>query len=461
MAVEFKLPDLGEGIHEAEILAVKVKPGQDIREDEPLFEVETDKAVVEIPSPYTGKVEKVLVKAGDIITVGSVMISFITGAEDKQSAQVVEKEAAAVPAKTAAGSKKEATVSADTRVNQNAGEGPVPASPATRRLARELGFDLRQITATGSGGRVLKDDVRAFAAKSLEPMVSSALAFGKKEETQLDKPVSLNEKYGGGKESGSAVAEPTALNSANGPSPVALPDFAKYGPVERVLLRSIRRKTAESMARSWAHIPHVTHCDEAELTNLEAARAKLETELKKQGGRLTFTTFVLKAVASALKKYPQFNASLDEARGEIVFKHYYNIGVAVATERGLIVPVIRDVDKKGIVELTLELNELAEKTRLGKIEVERLQGGTFTVTNVGAIGGTSMSPMINFPEAAILGMARAQQKPVVKNGEIAIGIIMPFALSFDHRIADGAEAAYFMRHIVSRLEEPYNFLLEA
>jgi pyruvate dehydrogenase E2 component (dihydrolipoamide acetyltransferase) len=463
MGVEFKLPDLGEGIHEAEVLAVKVKPGQDIREDEPIFEVETDKAVVEIPSPYTGKVEKVLVKAGDIVTVGSVMITFITGAEDKQSAAVAAKEekeeAPAVAAKSAAGgSKKEATVSADARVHS--GEGPVPATPATRRLARELGFDLRQIPATGSGGRVLKDDVRAFAANSLEPMVSSALAFGKKEETKAaEQPISLSDKYGGAKEGG-AVAEPTALHF-NGPAPVALPDFAKFGPVERVLLRSIRRKTAESMARSWAHIPHVTHCDEADLTTLESARAKLENELKKQGGRLTFTTFVLKAVASALKKYPQFNASLDEAKGEIVFKHYYNIGVAVATERGLIVPVIRDVDRKGIVELTLELNELAEKTRLGKIEVERLQGGTFTVTNVGAIGGTSMSPMINFPEAAILGMARAQQKPVVRNGEIAIGIIMPFALSFDHRIADGAEAAYFMRHIVSRLEEPYTFLLEA
>jgi pyruvate dehydrogenase E2 component (dihydrolipoamide acetyltransferase) len=464
MGVEFKLPDLGEGIHEAEVLAVKVKPGQDIREDEPLFEVETDKAVVEIPSPYTGKVEKVMVKTGDVITVGSVMVTFITGVGDKQSAPLVEKEeVAAVPAKaTAPAAKKEATVSSDARANNAApstSEGPVPATPATRRLARELGFDLKQIPATGSGGRVLKEDVRAFAANSLEPMVSSALAFGKKESAKVEEPVSLSDKYGG-KDVGSAVAEPTAL-SVNGPSPVALPDFAKYGPVERVLLRSIRRKTAEAMARSWAHIPHVTHCDEADLTNLEGARTKLEEELKKKGGRLTFTTFVLKAVASALKKYPQFNASLDEAKGEIVFKHYYNIGVAVATERGLIVPVIRDVDKKGIVELTLELNELAEKTRLGKIEVERLQGGTFTVTNVGAIGGTSMSPMINFPEAAILGMARAQQKPVVRNGEIAIGLIMPFALSFDHRIADGAEAAYFMRHIVSRLEEPYTFLLEA
>jgi len=478
MGVEFKLPDLGEGIHEAEVLAVKVKPGQDICEDEPLFEVETDKAVVEIPSPYTGKVEKVLVKAGDIITVGSVMVTFITGAGDKQSAPLVEKEeVSAVTAKTPT-SKNEAissAFSADPRANlsnaahsnaahsnqptHSAGTVPVPATPATRRLARELGFDLRQIPATGSGGRVLKDDVRAFAANSLEPMVSSALAFGKKEDSKLEQPVNLSDKYGG-KETGSALAEPTAL-SFNGSAPVALPDFAKYGPVERVLLRSIRRKTAESMARSWAHIPHVTHCDEADLTNLEGARVKLEAELKKQGGRLTYTTFVLKAVASALKKYPQFNASLDEARGEIVFKHYYNLGVAVATERGLIVPVIRDVDKKGIVELTLELNELAEKTRLGKIEIERLQGGTFTVTNVGAIGGTSMSPMINFPEAAILGMARAQQKPVVRNDEIAIGIIMPFALSFDHRIADGAEAAYFMRHIVSRLEEPYTFLLEA
>jgi pyruvate dehydrogenase E2 component (dihydrolipoamide acetyltransferase) len=243
--------------------------------------------------------------------------------------------------------------------------------------------------------------------------------------------------------------------------PFELPDFAKFGATERIPLKSLRRKIAMSMTQSWTHIPHVTTFDEADVTELDTLRARYEADVKKKGGKLTLTVLTLKAVVSALKKYPQFNASLDEKTSEIVFKHYYNIGIAVATERGLIVPVIKDVDKKGIVELSAELAEIAEKTRAGKIELERLQGGTFTITNIGAIGGTGAVPMVNFPECAILAMARATLKPVVKDGNIQPGLILPLSMSFDHRIADGAEAAFFVQHIVKMLQEPFTFILEA
>jgi pyruvate dehydrogenase E2 component (dihydrolipoamide acetyltransferase) len=267
---------------------------------------------------------------------------------------------------------------------------------------------------------------------------------------------SLSSKYG---ESGAKSAP--LHEGGMAAAAVDLPDFSKFGPVERVPLKGIRRKIAQNMTQSWTHIPHVTTFEEADVTQLEALRAKHENEIKQLGGRLTLTVFALKAIASGLKKYPQFNASLDEKTGELVFKHFYNIGVAVATERGLIVPVIRNVDQKSVIELSKELADLSGKTKAGKVELERLQGGTFTLTNIGSIGGTNMVPMINHPEAAILGMARAAQKPVVRNGNIEIGLIMPLALSFDHRIADGAEAAYFMQHIVKRLQEPFTFLLEA
>jgi pyruvate dehydrogenase E2 component (dihydrolipoamide acetyltransferase) len=469
MLFEFKLPDLGEGIHEAEVLSIEIKAGEMVKEDQLILKVETDKAAVEITSPVSGKVQEIFVKAGEIVTVGTVMVSFETTSAPHGAAPQVAEAPAAQPARepVAATADSGAARAPSNYVNELAGARPIPATPATRRLARELGVDLRLVPATGPAGRVMKEDVRSFAAKSLEPMVSDPLAQRRAAKQQSKEgaasgngsPQSLSAKYGGGEGGHEGQAAPANLHAA---PPVVLPDFSKYGKVERVLLRSIRRKTAEGMARSWSHIPHVTQFDEADLTALDAVRSKFDEQVKGAGGRLTFTVFVLKAVVSALQKYPQFNASLDEAKSELVFKHYYNIGVAVATERGLIVPVVRDVDRKGIVELAVELAEIAEKTRLGKIELEGLQGGSFTITNVGAIGGTGMVPMINHPESAILGMAKAAQKPIVRDGKIEIGLILPLALSFDHRIADGAEAAYFLRHIISRLEEPFSFLkLEA
>lgn len=470
MAVEFKLPDLGEGIHEAEIIAVKVKEGETVKEDQPILEVETDKAVVEIPCPVAGVVEKINVKAGDSVKVGNVMMSFITDGA-KAPAKVEEKKEAKEAKKEPVGVGSSAGANADVQArggahigNGRTGDGPVPAAPAVRRLARELGIDLKQVPGSGPAGRVLNEDVRSYAAGKLEGHFQSGQQVARAESSSCASSSStcapapsLKDKYGDSK----GERKPLDVTGGGNLPPAELPDFTKYGSVERVPLKSIRRKIAENMTISWSRIPHVTHFDEADVTSFEPLRVKHDPKVNEHGGRLTLTVLTLKAVVSGLKKYPQFNASLDEKNGEIVFKNFYNIGIAVATDRGLIVPVIKDVDKKSIIELSKELKDIAEKTRSGKIELDRLQGGTFTITNIGAIGGTSMSPMINYPECAILGMARAAEKPVVRSGKIEIGTIMPLALSFDHRIADGAEAAYFVRHIIERLEDPFTLLLEA
>lgn len=480
MPVEFKLPDLGEGIHEAEIIAVKVKEGEMVKEDQIIFEVETDKAVVEIPSPYGGVVTKISVAAGQVVTVGSTMIAYELGGSAAKAEAPAETKKAADNGKGHAGAASvgapvaAAQVAASVVVPAAKAAGatvvdrsrPVPATPATRRLARELSIDLHLVHGSGPAGRVLKEDVMAFAAGSLEARiignaeVAEPAGSATKAATPANQP-SVADRFG---VSSGGPAEPlTPLAPMSSGQPVEYPDFSKYGKVERLPLKSIRRKIAINMTQAWTHIPHVTHFDEANVTALNTQIAKYEQDFAARSGnpkvRPTLTVFAIKAIASALKLYPQFNSSLDENTGEIVVKHYFNIGVAVATERGLIVPVIRDVDQKSFYDIAVELADIAAKTRAGKIELDRLQGGTFTLTNIGAIGGTSMSPMINFPEAAILGMARASDKPIVKNGQIEIGTILPLAMSFDHRLADGAEAAYFVQHVVKLLEDPFRFLL--
>lgn len=477
---DFKLPDLGEGIHEAEIISIKVKEGETVKEDQPLFEVETDKAVVEIPSPYAGTVTKIHVQEGKVITVGSVMIDFDVSGDKTERAKggaTAKEQPAASTASAQDSQKGSQKVPASAGVNSATSEGgrtassgnghsgkpahdpsrPVPAAPAVRRLARELGVDLYTVHGSGAAGRVLKEDVRASAQGTLSRMASST-GLEKQEKTAAAQPelpaISLQDKYGG---SGSGTAFDASPMVAQ---PVELPDFDRFGKTERVPLRSIRRKIAMNMTMSWTHIPHVTHFDEANVTDLSSLLAKRDANKDRQGPRLTMTAFAIKAVASALKKYPQFNSSLDEAKGEIVFKQFYNIGVAVATERGLIVPVIHNADQKSMSEIATELFDIAEKTRTGKVELDKLQGGTFTITNIGAIGGTSMVPMVNYPECGILGMARAAEKPIVENGAIKVATILPLALSFDHRLADGAEAAYFVRHIISLLQEPFSLLVD-
>ncbi len=428
MAREFKLPDLGEGVHEGEVLAVHVTAGQTVEEGDILFEVETDKAAVEIPSPYSGTIAAVLIKAGDTVKTGAVMLRFEnTDQESAVAGKAVDAAAASADSEKERAGKKTA----------GGANRPVPASPATRRLARELGVDLRQVTPTGSGGVVSADDVRAFqeSAASADEAPPEAVA-------PAPAPAPAPER------------EPGAA--------AALPDFSRWGPVERKPFRSLRRATAAQMVTAWTQIPHVSSQDTIDVTRLEAFRRKHQTAIQAAGGRLTMTVFMLKAVATALKTYPQFNVSLDVEKQEIVHKGYYHIGVAVNTESGLIVPVIRDVDRKSIKELAAELQDCVERTRERKIAREELQGGTFTITNAGAMGGGIFTPIINYPEAAILGMGQARRQPVVdtSDGErIVSRLMMPVVLCFDHRVADGAEAIGFLRLLVDALEDPDELLM--
>jgi pyruvate dehydrogenase E2 component (dihydrolipoamide acetyltransferase) len=420
MARDFRLPDLGEGVHEGEVLAVHAAAGGQVREGDIILEVETDKAAVEIPSPFNGTVGDVRVKAGDTIRVGDVLIVFDDGAQTTARAEPAARE------------EQQAPPPAEHRQRQ---PGPVPASPATRRLARELGVDLHQVTPTGRGGVVTADDVQAFAQANKPP-----------------EPV---------------PSESMETPSAGPPIPApdtALPDFSHWGAVRRIPFRSLRRATARQMVTAWSRIPHVNSQDSVDITRLEAFRRKHKAEIEAAGGRLTLTVFALKAAATALKMNPQVNASLDESAQEIVLKEYYHIGVAVNTDDGLIVPVIRDVDRKSIKELAVELQELTQRTRSRKVSREELRGGTFTITNAGAMGGGFFTPIINYPQVAILGMGQARLQPVVVDGDqgtqrIEPRLIMPMVLCIDHRVLDGADAIRFLNAMIEGLEDPDELLL--
>lgn len=421
MANAFKLPDLGEGIHEGEVLAVRVSVGQAVNEGDIILEVETDKAAVEIPSPYTGTVLEIRVKPGDTVRVGQVLITFSEPGEKPAAVS----EPAAGPAAPAA-----AIVPAP-----GPRQGPVPASPATRRLARELGVDLAHVPPSGAAGLVTADDVRAFAAR------------------------------GSVRETPAAVQPQPAAESHGGPPerPPELPDFSKWGAVERVPFRSIRRATAKQMSRSWAQIPHVNSQDYVDVTRLEVFRRKHKKDVEALGGRLTFTVFALKAVATALRAHPRVNASLDAAAGEIVLKKHYHIGVAVNTEEGLVVPVVREVDNKSIKELAVELQALVQRAHTRKISLEEFQGGTFTITNAGALGGWTFAPIINHPQVAILGLGQGRLQPAVVKGEkglaIAPRLIMPAVLCIDHRVLDGADAVSFLKLFKQIMEDPDELLM--
>lgn len=431
MTQSFRLPDLGEGVHEAEILAVAVRPGQAIREGEPLLEVETDKAAVEIPSPVTGTVEEILVTPGDIARVGDVLVIFAS-----QDRHVPAPEAEPPVPQSAA------SASPPTGSSASARRPPVPASPSTRRLARELGVDLYLVTPTGSSGVVTAEDVRRFAQKGEQPRPSEADTAQAAGEAKTSSP-----------------------QPALGSAPMEqLPDFSQFGPVERLPFRSIRRATANRMSASWSLIPHVNCQDLVDITRLEEFRQRHKKEIEAAGGRLTMTVFALKAVATALKAYPQFNASLDLANQEIIVKKYFHIGVAVDTEHGLMVPVLRDVDRKSIKELAIELHQAIGRARERKLGRDELIGGSFTITNAGAIGGSHFSAIINYPEIAILGMGQGRMQPAVVTDSsgshtIVPRLLMPIVLCFDHRVADGADAIRFLQVIINGLQDPDELLI--
>jgi len=429
MSRAFKLPDLGEGIHEGEVIAVLVSVGDLVNEGDPILEVETDKASVEIPSPYTAKILQIMVEPGDIVKVGDVMITFSNGGEDLAAAATGKKPAE--PAPTYATPE---MLPADNK-------GPVPASPSTRRLARELGVDLHRVSPTGKAGLVTAEDVRNYA--------------GKKEtaEGEIGEPLTAT----------SAALPLEKVTAAVAALP--LPDFSKWGPVQRLPLRSIRRATAKQVALAWSQIPHANSQDEVDVTRLEDFRRRQKPLIESQGGKLTLTVFAVKAAAAALRKFPNFNVSLDTGKGEIIHKDYYHVGVATDTGDGLVVPVIREADRKSITEIAIELGDLVQRTRSRKIGLEELQGSTFTVTNIGAAGGRGhIAPIINYPEAAILGMGLARMQPVVtgnNDGEYDIvpRLILPVVLAIDHRVLDGVDAAKFLDFFRRTMEDPERFLL--
>lgn len=433
MAREFLLPDPGEGIHEADIIEVHVSPGDEVKDGDPLFTVETDKAVVDIPSSFDGEIVELRVESGQSVEVGEILLTY-TEARDDDEGDTAPDEGDTVPDEKVSdseGEEEEAQSRTTDEPPLQSGARPVPASPATRSLAKRLDVDLHEIEGSGPDGRIEPEDVQAAA-----------------ERPETEEPEEEPEEAAPSEDKAEAATDES---------------------VEWVELRSVRRATAEQMARSWREIPHVTHHDVADITGLEEFRRTYEDEA---GGKLSITAFLLKASAVALAEHPRFNATLDMENQRVGLKQVYNIGVAVDTEDGLIVPVIRDVDRKSIADLAEELSEVAERMRAGDRSMEDLQGGTFTITNPGGMGGTGFTPIINHPEVAILGAAQARQVPVVTNvqpaqdGEsrsfdITPRLHLPLILAFDHRVNDGADAARFVNTVKALLEDFPRFLLES
>jgi pyruvate dehydrogenase E2 component (dihydrolipoamide acetyltransferase) len=485
MPTEFKLPELGENIAAGDVVRVLVKPGDTIEKDQPVLELETDKATIEVPSNVAGTVGEVRVKPGEKVKVGQVVLTVSDGAgaatkaeapkgaeknaepssqkaasaaegglsqkaaEDEAQgregdrasakrgaaergkgeveapeAQVAEASGGTAVAETSVATKKRGEVveiSRGARAPQPAPaeavvQGPAaPAAPSVRRLARELGVEIRLVQGTGPEGRIGVEDVQQF--------VKTALA-------------------GGG-------------GTATAPASPDLPDLTKWGEVERKPMSNIRRKTAEHLGNAWRVIPHVTQHDKADITAVEGLRKQFGVQAERAGGKLTVTAIALKIVAAAMRKFPQFNSSVDAARGEIVYKKAVHVGVAVDTERGLLVPVIRDVDRKGIIELSVELAKASEKARAGKLSIDDMQGGGFTITNLGGIGGTSFTPIVNWPEVAILGMSRGSHEPVYNGQTFEPRLMLPLSLSYDHRVVDGADGARFLRWVAEAFEQPF------
>jgi pyruvate dehydrogenase E2 component (dihydrolipoamide acetyltransferase) len=475
VAKDFKLPDLGEGIEGGDIVQVLVAEGDTIEAEQAVVEIETDKAVLEVPCPFAGKVTKVHVKAGEKAKVGQTLVSVEAGEKaateapkkppagqsrkaaeprkDETRREAASSEAVAQearqgedrgrpsapprkppparrdtkpsvveeeeePAERAEAPRRRSTASPTAR-DAAARQEPVPAGPATRRLARELGVDLQHVAREHDGQRISEEHVKSFVRKQM-----------------------------------------TAPPSTAGFEEPPLPDFGQWGPVERVPMSSLSRKSAQQLSTAWLAAPHVTQFDVADITDLESLRKRYRERGPAKDIKLTVTAFVVKAAAAALKAYPSFNASIDAQAEEIVLKQYYHIGVAVDTEAGLIVPVLRDVDQKRVLDIAAEMEELADRTRRRKIKLEELRGGTFTITNLGGIGGTAFTPIINHPEVAILGLARSRQEPVLEGDELRNRLILPLCLSYDHRVVNGADGARFVRKLASLLEDPELLLLE-
>lgn len=411
MPVKFALPDLGENIESGDVIRILVAIGDRLAEDQIVIELETDKAVIEVPSSIDGVVTEILVQPGDTIAVGQPILEVEAAAAEAPVAEAEE----AAPPPIVQEREPAPVVEASPALTPDA---PVPAAPSTRRLAREIGVDIAQVQGTGPGGRISSDDVKAHSKKL--------------HTTRATAP---------------AEAAP-------------LPDFSQWGGVEHQPMTKVREITAERLAQAWATIPQVTQFDKADLTQLEKWRTEYGKKAEAAGGKLTPTAILIKVLGIALKVFPQFNASIDMAQRAIVYKHYFHIGIAVDTPHGLLVPVVRDVDQKNIIELAVELSELAQKTRQRKIGPADMQGGSMTISNVGTMGGTAFTPIVNPPEVAILGVARSQVEPAYISGQLQPRTFLPLSLSYDHRLIDGADGARFLRWVCTALEDPFIALLE-
>ena len=455
MIVDFKLPHLGENITSADIIKVLVKEGDKVEVDQIIVEIETDKATIEVPSEVSGIIKKVHVKEGTKAKVGEPLISVEVSEEDKSQVDKSEKVkeestveqvqstpqtdfSAAIENKqtkvesTPLQSEIKGTVKEHTHMPQvidipkDVVRTIVPAAPSVRRFAREIGIDITQVRGSGPKGRITIDDVKAYAKLLNEQIQKGGIVPG----VQI------------------------------GISKEPLPDFSKWGEIERLPMSNVRRKTAEHLSYAWNTVPHVTQFDKADITEVEKFRKQYGNKVETAGGKLTVTAILLKVVASALKMFPQFNSSVDMEKNEIIYKKYINIGVAVDTEKGLLVPVIKDVDKKNITQLSVELSEISRKARDKKLSLEEMQGGCFTISNLGGIGGTYFTPIVNTPEVAILGVSKSVVEPVYIDGEFKPRLMLPLSLSYDHRIIDGADAIRFLRWIVNALENPLLIFLE-
>jgi pyruvate dehydrogenase E2 component (dihydrolipoamide acetyltransferase) len=418
--MDVRLPKLGEGAESGTVVSVFVKEGDTIAKGQTIVELENEKAVAPIPSPVAGRVGKLRVKEGDKITVGQVIL-VLEGAEEaaRGEARPTEK-VGGRPAKTAAPEPEieEEEVEEETAEAEESGAPPA-AAPSIRRIARELGIDLRRIRGSERGGRIVMADLRAYIQR-LQKIATQPKA--------------------GERRDAAATVRAERI------------DFSKWGEISKKPLSPLRKTISERLTESWNAIPHVTQFDDVDITGLNDLRKKFAPVYEKKGARLTLTSFALKAVVSALKKHPMFNASLDEAAQEIVLKEYFHIGLAVDTDQGLIVPVIREVDKKNLFELSKDVAELAEKARSRKISLPELQGGTFTISNQGGIGGAHFTPIINRPEVAILGLGRGGLKAVIRDARIEPRLMMPIGLSYDHRLIDGGSAARFVVDLVQAFE---------
>jgi pyruvate dehydrogenase E2 component (dihydrolipoamide acetyltransferase) len=435
VAFEFKLPDIGEGIHEGEIVKWFVKPGDEVNEDDVLCEVQNDKAVVEIPSPVKGKVLEILVEEGTVATVGQTLITFDAPGYENMTFKGQEQDETKQQEKPQEVSKEEKSEAAAPQT-EPAGQPEVDpnrrviAMPSVRKYAREKGVDIRLVQGTGKNGRVLKSDIDAFLA--------GGAAAAQKQEA----PTAKEEKT-----AAAAAQQPVVLEG----------EF----PETREKMSGIRRAIAKAMVNSKHTAPHVTLMDEVDVTKLVAHRKKFKEIAAEKGIKLTFLPYVVKALTSALREFPVLNTSIDDATEEIIHKHYYNIGIAADTDRGLLVPVIKHADRKPIFALAKEINELATKAREGKLMPNEMKGASCTITNIGSAGGQWFTPVINHPEVAILGIGRIAEKPIVRDGEIVVAPVLALSLSFDHRMIDGATAQKALNHIKRLLNDPELLLMEA